>query len=144
MGEVMKVSLLTTDEISRFWSQIQDAMLRVEHMWADKWTLEYIYQAAMAEHIQVWGVGEDAIEYVAFTDVIRYPANGFLRVLFIFGHGDIDKCVDVLEEKLQEYAAIQGCRFIEVLQARKGWERKLHMKSVGVVLQRSVKGMLNG
>lgn len=101
--------------------------MRVEDMWCDKWTLPYIYQAAMAEHIQLWGVGaHNKIEYLVFTEVRVFPASRFLEIVFMIGHGgDLAGCVDLLNETLHKYAQVQGCRCIEILQARDGWEKKL-------------------
>ena len=111
-------------------------MLRVEHMWSDKLTPDYFYYAAVNQHIQLWGVGEDAIQYVAVTQVKVYPASRFLEVDFIFGSGDVDACVEALYPVLHNYAQVQGCRCIEIINARDGWVRKLKHKAkkTGVVL----------
>lgn len=143
MGEVVMVTLLEEDEFEKFWPQIAAELAKVGHLWADKWTIEYFYNAISAKHMQVWGAGYEAkMELLALTQVVTYPANRFFEICYLLG-GRVDEFLPALEEKWHMFAAMHGCRFWESPHARLGWERKLRGRKTAIVLGGAVNGMVN-
>lgn len=143
MGKTLNVELLEPWQIEQFWPQIQDALLRLAHLWADKWTIDYFQQAAFNQHIQVWGVGYGTrMELMAFTQVVRYPANNFFQIMFVLGDEAWKEFSPPLIEAWHKFGATQNCRFWEAPHARVGWERRGFGKRTGIVLAGPIKQMV--
>jgi hypothetical protein len=120
-----KVELMDIVRIEHYWPQIKEALQRVEPEHLRGITSSWLLGKALANEIQIWGVGdEERIDLLLLTSLNQeLSGEKVLRVVLLFGQ--------LLDEHLFEglkgvhcLAKHEGCARIEV-HGRRGWERKL-------------------
>ena len=122
------MSLLTVDEFTRFWPQIESMLDTVPHTW-DRWTKEFIYERVAEDKMQVWGIGPPPrMIFVFITTVCIFPAKRVLSVEW--GAGSFEPgMLPLLKETLSNYGRMNGCSELEV-KGRRGWGPMF--KSIGM------------
>jgi hypothetical protein len=122
-----------------FWPQIQDMMDRVPETWKCH-TKEEIEFRVLNDTLQVWGVGDEAVRLVLFTQVAVYATGKTLQLIWAAGEGALEDKIDALETALEHFAKKQGCKEVDVI-GRFGWEKALlrkGFKKSAVILSRKI------
>lgn len=133
-------SLLSEAQFQKLWPQIEGSMDLIPHTWEDL-TKESVVYRALNRSLQVWGVGDELIEMVLFTQLAHYATGSVLQVIWGAGEGKIyEKAGDAVDASLEYFAITQECKRIDII-GRGGWERILKprgFKRAAVVLSRNV------
>lgn len=116
-----EVSLLEPPYFDFYWPHIAKELDRVPHIWADRWTKDFLYEAVIAKRMQVWAVGpKEAFNLVVFTQIAMYPVGNSLQLLLAIGNS-LTECLPVLDATLEQFAKLQHCTSAEVFDCRGGW-----------------------
>jgi len=89
-------------------------------------TLEQVFMLMMTEKAQVWFAvdGMDVITVVV-TEIVEWVSGRkSLKVILAGGYGSLDRAMQPIMDKLEEFADFAICASIMV-EGRKGWERTL-------------------
>ena len=119
----LSLALLTPEEFLKFWPGIEKMLDTVPHTWRH-WTKEYIYNAVLSGHIQVWCIGPPPYAVcVFFTSISIHPAMRSFCVTWAGGSFD-DEMVPLLEAGWMNYARANDCDEVAIY-GREGWGPKL-------------------
>jgi hypothetical protein len=122
----MLVERLTDIGIVNYWKYISAELDRVPHIWQPHWTKDYLHSMALANGMQMWGVGPpEKMTLVVWTQVVEYPGCRALQVVLAIGTG-IDEALPALEHELLQFAQLTGCEICEVIGRRGWWPRLKH------------------
>ncbi len=135
-----RASLLSEEQFDQFWPPIEEMLDLLPHTWEDL-TKASIFERAHNGSLQVWGVGDENIRMVLFSQIARYSNGSVLQVIWGAGEGKLyESAGDAVEAALEYFAKTQFCKRIDVI-GRDGWEkilRKRGFKRAAVVLSRRV------
>ena len=117
--------MLTDGEFEHYWPEIEKMMDLVPHTWEEFLTKDSLVERVLSKNIQVWVVGEDAVQSVMLTQVATYVTGPILQVIWGAGVGMMDQhSKEVIDATMDYFAHSQGCRMIDVI-GRCGWEKVL-------------------
>jgi hypothetical protein len=134
-----RAALFDHNTFIHFWPQIQAMMDRVPASW-EHLTKDEVEFRVLNDTIQVWGVADEAIRMVLFTQVAVHATGKALQLIWSAGEGQLEEKIDALETALEHFAKKQGCKEIDVI-GRFGWERHLlkkGFKRTAVILTRKI------
>lgn len=142
MGKALewRVELLEDENFLKFWPGIAEEMDKIPHTWEDL-TKESIETRALNGTIQVWGIGDDVIRMILFTQIAIYPTGKVLEIFWAFGEGKLwEPAAACVDYTINEFAKMQGCKRIDII-GRGGWEKVLAphgFKKCAIVLSKRV------
>lgn len=141
------ITILENDHLTHYWPYIAQSLEGCRRIWENNYTIEGLYNEAVAKRCQVWLVGtEDRWDVFLFSDVLETQQGRILRVFLCVGV-NFDDYLQLIDASLERFAAsIAHCDFIKVV-GRRGWVRKLRdngYREESVTLVRRVRGTLNG
>lgn len=143
MGKAMsewRVELLEGEEFLKHWPQIAEVMDRIPHTWEDL-TKDSVEARALNGSLQVWGIGDEAIRMVLFTQIATYASGRVLQIIWAAGTGKVfEPAASCVEHVMESFAKMQECHRIDVI-GRFGWEKilgKHGFKKCAVVLSKRV------
>ena len=118
--------LFSQEKAAHYWPMIEEELIKVDHLWSHRWTLESIRQSIEIGQTQVWGFGSDeTIHFVMLTQIDIYPAAKVLRIFLALGTlGKEDEFMNSAYDVVESFAKACGCVEIEVT-GRLGWAKKL-------------------
>lgn len=86
--------------------------------------IDELFESARGDKIDIWiGMENKRILQVGITQLCRGQNGNYLEVLWVGGPGALE-CLEPAIKKLEQYAAIQGCKRV-VVGGRVGWMKVL-------------------
>jgi len=136
-ASLYRAELLTSNVFERHWPNISEQLDTIPHVWEKWWTKDFLHCAPLAGRCQVWGIGDEKLRIIVYTQIINYPASSIFQIFLAFGN-DIERCLPIMDALFEKVAKDSGCGSIEVI-GRPGWERKLQgFTRTAVILTRAV------
>lgn len=119
---VGEVSLLTFEEIMFHWPDIRVALAETPEIY-EYYTDDYLFEKLRDNHMQMWAVvEEEVIVFLMLTQILVFPRARILQIVWGFGEG-MNRYFGHLEGIVQRFAAVHGCKRIEIV-GREGWVRR--------------------
>lgn len=115
------VFIVPTNYVDALWPEVQDQLKRAVKRSNGRWTMKVLYEAMTTGKQQLWLAldGNENVDGVATTEIIKYPNKKMLAIQFIGGNYMNDWAWDILE-KFEKFAIEAECEGIEAT-ARKGF-----------------------
>lgn len=111
--------LLTFAQVQQHWPELE-RRLRESPDFLKYYTLEWLFEQVVKNHIQVWTIGTDLM---VLTQILEMPARKVLQIIWAKG-SDLDHYLPLVWEVFHQFARIAGCETL-MLFGREGWVRKL-------------------
>lgn len=124
------VAVFNAQEIEIYWPKVVELLEKLPHTW-EGYTIESLHEQIQAGGLQLWGCGRDAIELVLITRLIALPKYRKVQLVWAGGTG-LDDNLDAIDAAMDEFARINSCEFVEILDGRGGWTRKLKSRGFRV------------
>src|SRR5262245_44143129 len=119
------VYLLNNEQLDHYWPRIEAELEAQPELWNKWFTIEALFEMAMAGNIQVWVVSnsEEKITAVFMSQILCVPAGKVLQVFWMRGTLP-DGALKRISLTLDHFGNHHKCFLLSVV-GRKGWERRL-------------------
>lgn len=124
-----EVFMLNGEQFRYYWPQIEECLDEAPKLWNETLTKVAIVERVLNGSIQMWALcpdGED-IESVFMTRIVQMRGERpkqTLQVFWMYGERALER-LDVLSDLLDRFGTAASCEQLEVVAARKGWDRVL-------------------
>lgn len=139
MAQTLNCDLLSLDKVEHYWDMIEAELNRIQHLWIDRYTIDFFYTMCTTGAFQVWAAGDEKqIRTVLFTTFSDYPAGRHLSIVIAFGT-DFVKLAETIRATLECFAVRAECKMIEAV-ARPGFGRLFGIKPMREAFDFRVQG----
>lgn len=113
---------LQSFDIRKVWDNVKPGLEVVKALTDPDWRLEDMYSAVLSKRAFIFMPDEDAREFVILTqNVSVYSGEAYLIVIAAYSESGC--AVAKYQEEIDDIARESGCKSIEFVSPRKGWER---------------------
>lgn len=115
-GEVKggpNVYLLSPEQITHYWPQIEVALDATGPLWSGEWTKAALYDATLEQNVQVWVVSENEIITLALMSRIYETLSERVLLVFWASGKDLLEALPSISALFEKLARGYGCSRIE-------------------------------